>query len=385
MRVLVAAGGTGGHIYPALAIASYLRKHHLANRILWIGGGRKLEVELLRSQGFDFKQIKASPFPRAFSQKWIGFPFKLLLSFFQSFLILLQFRPTVVIGMGSFHSYPVVMLAFFFGIRSLVCEQNASFSLTNKFLLPYVSKIATSFPQTNKDLSKRIRNKTQLVGNPIHFKILATTRQEGIKRFNLDKDKFTLLFLGGSQGAHSLNKLGVEVIQLLNRQKKMRDEIQVIFITGDDDLKWVENFLTPLKIKSLVFSYLQEIQYAYAVSHLAICRSGATTIAELTALGLPAILIPYPYATGRHQYENARVLQAKGAALLLVEDNLTGDRLKKSILGLIEDKKLLKKMSRQSKKLGNPQATRKMVELICDLANQAKAKALGERNYVKRS
>lgn len=369
MRVLVTAGGTGGHIYPALAIASYLREHHLASRILWIGGGRKLEVELLRSQGFAFKQIKASPFPRVFSQKWIRFPFKLLLSFFQSFLILLQFRPTVVIGMGSFHSYPVVMLAFFFGIRSLVCEQNASFSLTNKFLLPYVSKIATSFPQTNKNLSKRIKNKTQLVGNPIHFKILATTRQEEIKRFNLDKDKFTLLFLGGSQGAHSLNKLGVEAIQLLNRQKKIRDEIQVIFITGDDDLKWVGNSLTPLKIKSLVFCYLQEIQYAYAVSHLAICRSGATTIAELTALGLPAIFIPYPYATGRHQYENARVLQARGAALLLVEDNLTGNRLKKSILGLIEDKELLKKMSRQSKKLGNPRATREIVKLICDLGN----------------
>jgi len=149
----------------------------------------------------------------------------------------------------------------------------------------------------------------------------------------------------------------------------MRDEIQVIFITGENDLKWVESSLTPLKIKSLVFSYLQEIQYAYAVSHLAICRSGATTIAELTALGLPAILIPYPYATGRHQYENARVLQAKGTAHLLVENNLTGDRLKKLILDLIEDKNLLKKMSRRSKELGRPQATREMVELICNLAN----------------
>ena len=369
MRVLITAGGTGGHIYPALAIASYLREHRLASRILWVGGGRKLEVQLLRSQGFDFKQIKAEPFPRAFSQKWIEFPFKLFFSFFQSFLFLLQFKPTIVIGMGSFHSYPVGMVAFFLGIRSLVCEQNTSFSLTNRFLLPYVSKIATSFPQTDKDFSKRIRNKTQLVGNPIHFKILATTRQEAIKKFNLDKDKFTLLFLGGSQGAHNLNKVGVEVIQLLDKQKKMRDEIQVIFITGNDDLEWVENSFTPLKIKSLVFSYLAELQYAYAVSHLAICRSGATTIAELTALGLPSILIPYPYATGGHQYENARVLQAKGAALLLVEDNLTGNRLKKSILGLIEDKELLEKMSKQSKALGKPQATSRMVELICSLAN----------------
>jgi UDP-N-acetylglucosamine--N-acetylmuramyl-(pentapeptide) pyrophosphoryl-undecaprenol N-acetylglucosamine transferase len=214
---------------------------------------------------------------------------------------------------------------------------------------------------------------------------MATGRQKGIKRVNLDKDKFTLLFLGGSQGAHNLNKIGVEAIQLLNRQKKMRDEIQVIFITGENDSKWVENSLAPLKIKSLVSSYLQEIQYAYAASHLAICRSGATTIAELTALGLPAILIPYPYATGRHQYENARVLQAKGAAHLLVENNLTGDRLKKLILDLIEDKNLLKKMSRRSKELGRPQATKEIVELICDLANQARAKALGEKSYVKRS
>lgn len=367
MRVLITAGGTGGHIYPALAIASYLREHHLANRILWIGGGRRLELELLHSQGFDFKQIKAQAFPRTFSPKWAVFLAKLLISFFQSFLILLQFRPTVVIGMGSFHSYPVLMVAFFLGIRGLICEQNVRLSLTNKFLLPYVSQIAISFPQTNRDLSKGIKDKTQLIGNPIRFKILAAERKEGIKRLNLDKDKFTLLFLGGSQGAHNLNKLGVEAIQLLNREKKMRNEIQVIFITGEDDLKWVKKSLAPLKIKSLVSSYLQEIQYAYATSHLAICRSGATTIAEITALGLPAIFIPYPYATGKHQYENARVLQARGAAHLLVENNLTGDRLKKSILELIEDKNLLKKMSRQSKKLGKPQATREMVELICNL------------------
>lgn len=368
MRVLITAGGTGGHIYPALAIASYLREHRLTNRILWIGGGRRLELELLRSQGFDFKQISTQSFPRNFSRKWAGFLAKLLISFFQSFLILLQFKPTVIIGMGSFHSYPVLMLAFFFGIRSLICEQNVRLSLTNKFLLPYVSEMATSFPQTNRDLSKRIKNKTQFIGNPVRLKILAAQRKEGIKRLNLDKDKFTLLFSGGSQGAHNLNKLGVEAIQLLNRERKVRDKIQVIFITGEDDLKWVKKLLASLKIKSLVFSYLQEIQYAYATSHLAICRSGATTIAELIALGLPAILIPYPYATGKHQYGNARVLQAKGAAHLLVENNLTGDRLKKAILELIEDKNLLKKMSRQSKKLGNPQATKKMVQLICNLA-----------------
>jgi len=369
MRVLITAGGTGGHIHPALAIASYLKEHQLANHILWIKGKKKLESELLSSQEFEIRQIITQAFPRAFSSKWIEFIVKLLISFFQSFLILLRFRPKIVIGMGSFHSYPVVMVAFFLGIRTLICEQNVRLSLTNKLLSPYVLKIATSFPQTNRYLSPRIKNKTQFVGNPVRPEILTATRKEGIKKLNLDKDKFTILFLGGSQGAHNLNKVAIESIKLLDKEK-IRNNVQIIFITGKNDIEWVKKSLESLRIKSLAFSYLKEIQYAYAASHLVICRSGATTIAEITARGLPAILIPYPYATREHQHENGKVLQAKGAAYLFMEKDLTPERLKNLTLSLTKDKILLKKMSRQSKKLGRPQATQEVVKLICNLTNQ---------------
>ncbi len=366
MRILIAAGGTGGHLYPALATASYLKEHHLVNRILWVVGKRDLESELISSQGFEFKQLKTQAFPRTLSIKWISFGISLVVSFFQSFLILLRFKPSIVIGMGSFHSYPVVTLAFLFGIRSLICEQNVYPSLTNRLLSHYASKIATTWAQTNEYLppkATRAKNKIQLMGNPVRSEILKTKRKEGIEKLNLDKNKFTFLFLGGSQGAHSLNKAGAEAIKLLDKEKLAR-EIQVIFITGRNDIKWVKDCLKSLKIKILVFPYLKEIQYAYTASDLVICRSGAGTIAEITALGLPSILIPYPYAAEGHQYKNAKVLEEKGASYIIIEKDLTGERLKKLLLDLIDDRPLLEKMARQSKKLGRPQAARKIAELI---------------------
>lgn len=369
MRILIAAGGTGGHLYPALAINSYLKEHHLVSRILWVIGKRDLESELIPLQGFEFKQIKAQTFPRALSIKWVSFGVSLVVSFFQSFLILWQFKPSIVIGMGSFHSYPVVTLAFLFGIRSLICEQNVYPSLTNRFLSWYASKIATSWAQTNEYLSRRVKNKIQLIGNPIRSEILKVKREEGIEKLDLDKNKFTLLFLGGSQGAHSLNKSGAEAIKLLDKEK-IATEIQVIFITGRNDVKWVRDFLKSLQIKSLTFPYLEEIRYAYAASDLVICRSGAGAIAEITALGLPSILIPYPYAAEGHQYKNAKVLEEKGAACIISEKNLTKERLKKLLLDLIGNKPLLEKMSRQSKELGRPQAARKMAELVCEMGKK---------------
>lgn len=213
------------------------------------------------------------------------------------------------------------------------------------------------------------------MGNPVRSEVLKAEKKgsgriyptiEGIKKLKLDENKFTLLFLGGSQGAHSLNISGAEAIKLLDKEK-FATEIQAIFITGRNDTKWVKDSLKSLKIKSLVFPYLEEIQYAYAASDLVICRSGAGAIAELTALGLPSILIPYPYAAEGHQYKNAKVLEEKGAARLIIEKDLTGERLKKLLLDLIGDRPLLEKMSRQSKKLGKPQAAQKIAELICEM------------------
>jgi len=369
MRVLIAAGGTGGHLYPALTLSSYLKRHNLVGRILWVGGKRGLESRLVSPQKFELEKINILRFPRALSWKWMEFVYGLGISFFQSFFILLRFRPRIVIGMGSFHSFPMVILAFFLGIPSLICEQNLRPSLTNRFLCRWASKIAISFPQTKNYLPLRARNKAYLVGNPIRPEILEIKREEGIRKLGLEESKFTLLFLGGSQGAHSINLFGTEAIRGLEKEGMGR-QIQAIFITGEKDLKWVRSSLDSLKVECLIFPYLFRMEYAYAASDLVICRSGAMTLAEITARGLPSILIPYPYATSAHQWGNAKVLQGEGAARVIPEKGLSGNRLKEKILDLIMNKELLRKMRERSKKLGRPDATEKMVALIQELVNR---------------
>jgi len=369
MRILIAAGGTGGHIYPGLAIASYLKEHRLADEILMVGGERELESYLVSSQGFNLRQISIQSYPRYFSSKWIVFGWGLCISFLQSLFILWTFKPQVVIGMGSFHSCPLIILASFFGIPSLICEQNVRLSLSNRLLAPWASRIALSFSETQKYLSPRLLRKTYLTGNPIRSAITKVRKEEAIEKLGLGKDKFTLLFLGGSQGAHSLNKFGIEAMKLL-LQEKLGKEIQIIFITGKKDVEWVRTSFKSVAIKSLILSYLPQMEYAYAASDLAVCRSGATTLAEVTSRGLPAILVPYPHATGGHQCKNAEVLQAMGAANLILEEDLTPEKLKTTILGLVTNKSFLKRMAEKSKTLGKPQATRKIVKLILSLVNQ---------------
>ncbi|MEA3485113.1 MAG: undecaprenyldiphospho-muramoylpentapeptide beta-N-acetylglucosaminyltransferase [Candidatus Aerophobetes bacterium] len=368
MRVLIAAGGTGGHLYPALTVVSYFKRHNLATQFLWVGGKRGLESQLVFPQGLELEKINIRRFPRVLSWKWTGFVYGLGISFLQSFFILLRFRPRIVIGMGSFHSFPIVMLAFFSGIPSLICEQNVRPSLTNQFLCRWTTRIAISFPQTKNYFPRSVRKKVYLVGNPIRPEILKIKREEGMRKLKLKEDKFTLLFSGGSQGAHSINLSGIEAIRLLEKEG-MESQIQVLFITGEKDLLWVQTSLRGLKIKCLIFSYLSRMEYAYASSDLVICRSGATSLSEITARGLPSILIPYPYATSSHQWENAKVLQKEKAALVIQEKNLSGDKLKGKILDLMRNKELLRKMGERSKKLGRPHAAEKISALIQQLVN----------------
>jgi len=369
MRVLIAAGGTGGHLYPALALSSHLKRQNLVDQVLWIGGRSGLESRLVPSHGFELKKIAIRRLPRVLSWRWVEFGYGLVISFIQSLFIFLRYRPHMVIGMGSFHSFPIVMLAFFSGIPSLICEQNLRLSLTNRFLCRWASRIAISFPQTKKYLPLNVRDKARLVGNPIRPEILKVKKKEGIRKLGLEEGKFTLLFLGGSQGAHSINLFGMEAIQGLEKEEVGR-QIQAIFITGEKDIKWVRSSLRSSKVKCLVFPYLSQVEYAYAASDLVISRSGATTLAEITARGLPAILIPYPYATSSHQWENAKVLQEENAAWIISEKDLSGDRLKERILDLMKDKKTLRKMGERSRNLGRPHATKKVAEIIQELVNR---------------
>jgi len=366
MRILIAAGGTGGHICPGLAIASYLKENFQDVRVLWIGGSRDTDSLLLTSHDLEFASISMQSWPRQFSAKRIDFAWNIALSFLQVFLVLIRFRPHVVVGTGSYHSFPAVVLSYFLGIKSFICEQNVNPSLTNKLLARFASRIAISFPQTRGLLPRSERHKVRLVGNPIRSEILKASRKKGLRTLGLKEGCFTFFFLGGSQGAHILNRVGIETIDLLKKEKSLRN-IQVVFVTGRKDLALVREYLKLAGVPSIVREYMSQIQYAYAASDLVVCRSGATTLAEITARGLPAILIPYPYATNSHQLENARFLEAQGAAYSILEKDLTAPKLATVILKLVRNQDLLKEMGEKGRQLALPRATEMIVSTILDL------------------
>lgn len=370
MRVLIVAGGTGGHLYPAVALVDYLRsKNH---PIMWIGGEKELDRKIANERGVKFRKISACPFPRSISPyKWIEFFLLGSFSLIQSFRYITSFKPDIVVAMGSFHSYPVVTTAFIFGIPAVICEQNIFLSLTNRMLLPFVSKIALSFSPTRNYLSSRAKKKAVLTGNPIREEITVTTREAGIKKLGLSKGKTTLLFMGGSQGAHYLNKIAVETLYLLESDN-LENDIQFIVITGEKDFPWVREKLKSRKIKGKIFPFLSQMHYAYAASDLVISRSGATTLAEITARGLPCILIPYPFATNQHQLSNALFLEKEGAAKVILEEKLNALTLKRAIEDIIHNQALMEKMRKASRKRGKPEATKNLVDLISHLVTNNK-------------
>ncbi len=361
MRILIVAGGTGGHIYPAAAIVKKLKKQNPEHQILWIGGKRKLEQKLVPQKEVKFQKIAACPFPSVFSLKIATFFVHLFLSFCQAMRYIFRFRPRVVVTMGSFHSFPVGLAAFFLGKPLILCEQNVYLSLTNRMLLPFASRIALSFPDSFNHLPFWAKKKAVITGNPVREEIIETSRKKAIEKLGLEEGKFTFLFMGGSQGADFLNQVACETLRLLEKEDK---RFQFIIITGDRNYSRVKEKTDRLKLKGKVFPYLYQIDLAYAASDLVICRSGATTLAEITARGLPAILIPYPFATHNHQMKNALCMEKKGAARVIPQEKLTPSFLKGLIKKLAEDENLLSQMREKSKSKQNKQAASAIANLI---------------------
>jgi len=367
MRILVVAGGTGGHIYPAATLADYLKKQNNAHLILWVGGKGELEEKIIPWGKVEFKKISAQPFPRSLSLKWINFILKIVFSLLQSLRYILTFKPDVVVGMGSFHSYPVTLAAFLCGIPVVLCEQNIYLSLTNRMLLPLASEIALSFSSSRNYLPFWGKKKAVVTGNPVREEIITTSKEEGIKKLDLEEGKFTLLFLGGSQGAHFLNKVAIETLHLLE-EGKIKNEVQFILITGEKDYPWVRDRIREIKLRGKVFPFLSQIHYAYAASDLVISRSGATTLAEITARGLPCILVPYPFATNEHQKKNALALEKEGGAKVITQERLHPLLLKRSIEEIIQNPELQNKMREASHRWGRPLATQSVANLILQFA-----------------
>lgn len=370
-RVIISGGGTGGHIYPAITIARAIADIE-PTEFLYVGSKIGLENTLIPNEGIPFVTIDVRGLERKISFRNLVTLGKTAGSLLRAEQIIHKFKPDVVIGTGGFVCGPVLLAASLSGIPTLVQEQNVIPGVTNTILSRFVKCVALGY----EEAADRFKRKDILVytGNPVRKDILTGTRDHGRALLGLDPDKFTLLVAGGSRGARSINNAMIEV----HRYFRDRRDIQILHVTGDHEYDRVVGQLEGIDGKgrygegSHIIPYLHHMPEALAAADLAVYRAGAVGLAELTVRGLPAILIPYPYAAEDHQRYNAQALVMCGAAKMILDKMLTGRELLEEIVHLKNDPEALKRMARASKSKGRPQAAHDIAELALSIAKGTK-------------
>ena len=356
MRILIVLGGTGGHIYPGIALAERLKTRN--NEVILAGRKGGISERIAQDSGFSFLQIAGEGLVRRFSLKVFRFLGKSIHGFFQSIKILHSFRPDIVVGMGGYLGFPVILAAKISRITCAIHEPNVLPGLANRVLGKMVDRVMVSFKETERFFPSK---KTFLTGSPVRQSILSCSRSEGLRNLNLEEGRKNILVFGGSQGARSINLAMVEALDLL---APLRNRIQVIHISGIKQFSEIREEYQKRNYSSCVLPYLLHMEYAYSCCDLVISRSGASTVAEIMAKGLPSILIPYPYATAGHQKVNAGFLSARGASVVIEDDRLTGPLLTDTIIRLINDEAELKQMVENTRRLSIGDAATRMADLI---------------------
>lgn len=362
-KIILAGGGTGGHIYPAIAIASGIKQIYPDADILFVGTSKGLERELVGKVGFPLKTIRVAGFKRKLSLDTLLSMKELALGSVDSIRLISKVKPDLVIGTGGYVSGPVLLFASLLGVPTIIHEQNVKPGVTNRILSRFVDKIAVSFSDSMQYFPK---DKTVLTGNPIRKEIVQGNRREALKSFGLSSDIPVVLCFGGSQGAARLNKAIIHVIQQIHETKKF----QLIHITGKNHYEKTRNILAnkgidPDKSGHIILRpYIYEMGKAYMASDLIISRAGALSISEINLCGKPAILIPLPTAANKHQDYNAQSLKKNGAGIIISDRDLTGQSLLATIENIIFDKKKLLDMSKASKALSKPDALEKITREV---------------------
>ncbi|MDH7499883.1 MAG: undecaprenyldiphospho-muramoylpentapeptide beta-N-acetylglucosaminyltransferase [candidate division NC10 bacterium] len=364
MRVLIAAGGTGGHIFPALAIARHLRREGGRVHVEFVGTGDRMEAEWLEGEGFPLHPLKIQGLKGKKVVQLLSSLVLLPQAFLRSWGILSRVRPDVTVGLGGYASGPLLLLSALRGIPTLIHEQNSLPGLTNRILAPFVKQIAYSFPGSERYFRGR-RAKLTFTGNPVRREILVGDRKEAALRFGLDPQRFTLLCFGGSRGASRINSALLEALPLL---LPIRDQIQFLHASGERDFEAVLRGFATYPFRARVYPFIHEMASAYALADLVISRAGATTLAELAALGKPSILIPYPYAANDHQKYNAQVLASSGGARILLDHEVNGPVLARAVQEVLEDQAGREAMGQRVKSLAKMDADEKIAHLILSLA-----------------
>ena len=375
MRFVIAGGGTGGHIYPALAIARALERQDATATILFVGTGHGLESELVPHAGYPLQTIHLYGFQRRISWRNLQNVFWTVRSLWEVRKILREFRPDAVIGTGGYVCGPVVWSAASAGIPTLIQEQNAFPGVTNRILSRVVDVAAVGYPEAAPKFAGH-KARVVVTGNPVREDLLQETREESCRHFGLRPELPVLLITGGSQGARSINQAALAV----HRRWAGKKEVQILHITGQTDYN---NIIHTLQAEGLpiydgeagriVVPYLHEMPKALAAARLVVSRAGAIGLAELTLRGIPAILIPYPFASENHQEINARALEKNGAAVVIRDSELTGELLTATVEKLIADSEKLRSMAAAAAAMGTPRAADEIATLVFDLLNRAGA------------
>lgn len=361
MKVVVSGGGTGGHIYPALALIREIKKDYPRAEFLYIGTEKGLESRLVPRENIPFKSIHITGFKRKLSFDNIKTVYRFLKGVTDSKKLLKEFKADIVIGTGGYVCGPVVYAAAKLGIPSIIHEQNSVPGLTNKFLSRFVDKIGICFEEAKEFFPKE---KVVFTGNPRASEVLSQDGVKGRLSVGLKLDMPAVLIFGGSRGARPINEAVVKSLSQFGRKS-----YQVLYITGDvhfDAVKReVELVGNPENV--VIKPFVHNMPEVLAGIDLTVSRAGATTIAELTSLGIPSILIPSPYVTNNHQEKNARSLSDRGAAKLLLEKDLTSEVLIEEIDKILNDSSSLASMKESAKDLGVRDAAKRLYRVMEEL------------------
>lgn len=356
MRVMIAGGGTGGHLFPGIALAEEIVTRHPKNDVVFVGTDRGLEARVVPQNGFVFEAIKSRGLKGMGVVKMMLGLLLLPVSFFSAIGLLRKYRPDVVVGVGGYSSGPVVLMAWLLRIPTAIQEQNALPGFTNKVLGKFVNAIFVSFEAAIPFFPSK---RAHALGNPIRRALL-----ENFLRSKVAHEHFTLLIFGGSLGARGINSRVIEALPFL---KDLKDQVHIVHQTGKADLETVKKGYADAEFPADVREFIDDMASAYLGADLVLCRAGATTLAELTVCKKASILVPFPHATDDHQAVNAKALVDAGAAVMFREAELTGEKLATAIRELKNDPPRLAKMEKAAGVLGRPEASGEIAQVLQQL------------------
>ena len=354
LNVVIAGGGTGGHIFPGIALAEAFQEMNPASRILFAGTGNRLETEAIRRTSFEHRAISAGGLKGRGLIRQTAALVKVAKGLVESLALLGTFKPDLVIGVGGYVSGPMVLAARLRGITCVLQEQNVIPGITNRMLAPLVRRIFAAFPDTR---GRGVQKKMAVMGNPVRKEFFRSMDALEKGEVGGAKDRFTVLVVGGSQGARGINDAVTKALDHLPLER-----MEFVHQTGLSELPSVRSAYKARGAKATVETFFVDIANRYRTADLVICRSGATTVAEVSAMGKPAVFVPFPFATDDHQRLNALSLVDQGAAEMILERDLTGELLAERISHFERHPEALCAMAEKARACGKPDAARRIVE-----------------------